>query len=271
MRELLKIVSYDIQFSFRKNRIKWMIALIILLFLCVRTFNAVSFTGTYDLLSELWPVMSGAREYILSEDSSFVLPAYWFLFHGYLFFLIGFYPVNELYLGNGQPLVRTASRTKWIISKQINLFVNIVAYYAYFLIFMLIGNYIHGGEIIPENGIIGYCGIQFFDKSNLEIFTAFIILPMLMSVALGQIQILLSLFINPVISLMITVGYMVASVFWMNSLFIGNYSMLLRQDWISGNPDISVPIGVVVCMILIFATSFAGIYMFQRKDILPLE
>uniref|UniRef100_UPI004056CB99 DUF2705 family protein n=1 Tax=Agathobacter sp. TaxID=2021311 RepID=UPI004056CB99 len=271
MRELLKIVSYDIRSSFRKNRLKWMIAMIILLFLCVRSFNTVSFAGTYDLLSELWPVMSGAREYTLSEDSSFTLPAYWFLFHGYLFFLIGFYPANELYLGNGQPLIRTASRTKWIISKQINLFVSIVAYYGCFLIFMLIGNYIHGAEIIPENGIIGYCGIPFFDKSNLELFTAFIFLPMLMSVALGQIQILMSLFISPVISLMLTVGYMVASVFWMNPLFIGNYSMLLRQDWISCNPDISVPVGVVICIILIFATSFAGIYMFQRKDILPSE
>lgn len=271
MRELLKIVSYDIRSSFRKNRLKWMIAMIILLFLCIRTFNAVSFVGTYDLLSELWPVMSGAREYTLSEDSSFMLPAYWFLFHGYLFFLIGFYPANELYLGNGQPLVRTASRTKWIISKQVNLLVNIAAYYGCFLIFMLIGNCIYSGEIIPKNEIIGYCGIPFFDKSNLELFTAFILLPMLMSVALGQIQILMSLFISPVISLMITVGYMVASVFWMNPLFIGNYSMLLRQDWISGKPDISVPVGVVICIILIFATSFAGIYMFQRKDILPSE
>jgi len=271
MRELLKIVSYDIRSSFRKNRIKWMIAMIILLFLCVRSFGAVSFAGTYDLLSELWPVMSGAREYILSEDSSFVLPAYWFLFHGYLFFLIGFYPANEMYLGNGQPLVRTASRTKWIISKQINLFVNVVVYYGCFLIFMLIGNFIHGGEIIPENGIIGYCGIPFFGKSNLELFTAFILLPLLMSVAVGQIQILMSLFISPVISLMITIGYMVASVFWMNPLFIGNYSMLLRQDWISGTPDISVPVGVAMCVLLIFATIFAGIYMFQRKDILPSE
>ena len=271
MRELLKIISYDIRSSFRKNRIRWMFATIILLFLCVRTFGAVSFAGTYDLLSELWPVMSGAREYILSEDSSFALPAYWFLFHGYFFFLIGFYPANELYLGNGQPLVRTASRTKWLISKQINLFVIAVAYYGCFLIFMLIGNYIYGGEVIPENEIIGYCGMPFFGKSHWELFTAFILLPMLVSVALGQIQILMSLFISPVVSLMITIGYMIASVFWMNPLLIGNFSMLLRQDWISGNPDISVPVGVVICIILILVSSFAGIYMFQRKDILPLE
>ena len=271
MRELLRIVSYDIQSSFRKNRIKWIFAVIILLFLCIRAFSEVSFAGTYDLLSELWPVMSGAREYTLSEDSSFTLPAYWFLFHGYLFFLIGFYPANEMYLGNGQPLVRTASRTKWIISKQINLFVNIAVYYGCFLIFMLIGNYIHGGEIIPENEIIGYCGVPFFGKSNWELFTAFVLLPMLVSVALGQAQILMSLFISPVISLMITVGYMVVSVFWMNPLLIGNYSMLLRQGWISGNPDISVSVGVVLCIILIYDIGLAEIFMFQRKDILPSE
>lgn len=271
MRHLFRIILYDIQFSFRKNRVKWIFAIIIQLFLCFRTFSEVSFYGSYDLLSELWPVMSGAREYLLSEDSSFQLPAYWILFHGYLFFLIGFYPTNELYLGNGQTLIRTLSRKSWIISKQISVLVNITLYYGCFLALLLIGNLLHGGEIIPGNGIIGLSGIPIFDKNSLELFIAFILLPLLMSVALGEIQVVMSLFIDPVLSLMIMIGYMIASVFWMNPLLIGNFSMLYRQDWVSGSPEISAITGIVLCFVLIFIALVVGAFMFQKKDILPSE
>jgi hypothetical protein len=215
--------------------------------------------------------MGGAREYVLSADSSFQLPAYWFLFHAYLFFLIGFYPVSELYLGNGQALIRTRSRKIWIVSKLFSIFLNITLYYGCFLLLLLIGNLLHGGEIIPRNGIIGLGGIAIFNKSISDLFVAFILLPLLVSVALGVIQILMSLFLDPVLSFMAVVGYLIASVFWMNPLLIGNFSMLYRQDWISGKATIDITTGTVLCFVLIVVALILGVIMFQRKDILPAE
>jgi hypothetical protein len=252
--------------------VKWIFAAIIQLFLCIRSFGEVSFySGAYDLLSELLPVMGGAREYVLSADSSFQLPAYWFLFHVYLFFLIGFYPVSELYLGNGQALIRTRSRKIWIVSKLFSIFLNITLYYGCFLLLLLIGNLLHGGEIIPRNGIIGLGGIAIFNKSISDLFVAFILLPLLVSVALGVIQILMSLFLDPVLSFMAVVGYLIASVFWMNPLLIGNFSMLYRQDWISGKATIDITTGTVLCFVLTVVALILGVIMFQRKDILPAE
>jgi hypothetical protein len=272
MKNLFRIISYDFRFSFRQNHAKWLFAVIIQSLLCIRSFGEVSlYSCSYDLLSELLPVMGGAREYVLSADSSFELPAYWFLFHIYLSFLIGFYPASELYLGNGQTLIRACSGKIWIVSKIISVFLNITLYYGCFLFLMLIGNWIYDGEIIPKNGIIGLGGIPIFSKSVLELFVAFILLPLLVSVALGVIQILISLFFEPVLSFMAVVGYLIASVFWMNPLLIGNFSMLYRQDWISGKSTIDVITGVVWCLVLTAIALILGVIMFQRKDILPTE
>jgi hypothetical protein len=272
MKSLLRMIAYDIQFSFRENRVKWLFAVIIQVFLCVRSLGEVSFySGSYDLLSVLWPVMSGAREYELYADSTFQFPAYWFLFHGYLFFLIGFYPVSELYLGNGQASIRSRSRNIWIVSKLISVFLNIAWYYGCFLLLLLMGNLFHGGEIVPANGIIGLSGVAIFDKSGLELFAAFILLPLLVSVALGSVQVLMSLFLNPVLSFMTVIGYLIASVFWMNPLLIGNFTMLYRQDWISGGSTISVMAGIGLCLGLTAAVFGLGVILFQRKDILPTE
>ena len=272
MKRFLNIVSYDIQFSFGQNRLKWFFAVIIQLFLCIRSFSEVSFySDSYDLLSELWSVMCGAREYFLYEDSFFQLPAYWFLFHTYLFFLIGFYPANELYLGNGQTLVRTHSKKYWLVSKLISVFLNIALYYGCFLTLLLIGNLLHGGRMIPANGIIGLSGILIFEQSILQLFTCFILLPLLISTVLGEIQIVMSLFFNPVLSFMIIVGYLIASVFWVNPLLIGNFSMLYRQEWVSKKPALSLMTAMMICFFLAIITFAVGVYVFQKKDILPSE
>jgi len=267
-----RLILYDIQYSFRKNRLKWLAAIIIQLFLCIRSFGEVSFGGgPYELLSELWPVMSGAREYILSEDSSFQLPAYWFLFHSYLFFLIGFYPVSELHLGNGQALVRTHTRESWLVSKLISVIINVTLYYGCFLVLLLLGNFICGGTVMPRNGIISLSGIPIFDRSFTELLTAFILLPLSVSITLGCIQVVLSLFLDPVFSFMLVIGYMVASVFWTSPLLIGSFSMLYRQEWVSGQSEMTLTAGMLWCLCLTALAIIGGIYMFRRKDILPSE
>ena len=266
------MILYDIRCSLGQNRVKWLAAIAIQIFLCIRSFREVSFGGgTYELLSELWLVMGGAREYIPPEDSSFQLPACWFLFHSYLFFLIGFYPASELYRGNGQALIRTRTRAGWLISKFISTVVNVVLYYCCFLGLMLLGNVICGGSLLPLNGIISFGGIPIFDKSPTELLIVFLLLPLFVSMTLGCIQAVLSLFLDPVFSFMAAIGYMSASVFWMSPLLIGNFSMLYRQAWISGKAEMSTAMGMVCCLCSMILTMIGGIYMFRRKDILPEE
>lgn len=244
----------------------------ILVVLCIRTYREISmYSGTYEFLSELWPVMSGAREYIVTQDSSFKLPSYWFLFHEYLFFLIGFYPVNELNLGNGQALIRSHSKKIWYLSKLFSAVVNVILYYLCFVLFLAVGNLLHGGRWMPENHIIGLAGILIDGKSLSDLFLAFLLLPLLVSTALVSVQLMLSFLLGPVSSFMIITGYLIASVFWMNPLFIGNYSMLLRQSWVSGKQTITVPGGIVITLTVLLFSLLAGMIVFDRKDVLPTE
>lgn len=266
---IFRLISYDVHYSFRQNRIKWLFALAVLLFLCFRIFSDISFRGgSCDLFSALWPVMGGAREYMLSQDSSFQLPAYWLLFHAYLFFLTGFYPVNELHLGNGQTLVRTYSRGKWLTSKLINTALNVVMYYGSFFVLCITGNLLLGGEWIPEDGMIHLVGVPIGNKSLWELCTAFVLLPLLVSVSLCTLQVVLSLFMDPVISFMLNIAGLVDSVFWMNPLLAGNYAMLYRQEWVCRGSGISPDVGAALCLGLFAMAAAAGAIFFRKKDIL---
>lgn len=263
----LSLVLHDMHDFIRQNRGKWLLASGILLFLAIRSFGEVNYRGANDLLSALWPVMSGGREYLMSQDRAFQLPAYWFLFHLYLFFLIGFYPMGNLAVGNGQTLVRTRTRARWLMSKLTGAVLAILFYYGCFLLFLVIGN--GSGTLLPESGILDAGGILLFDKSFGELAFAFFVLPLLVSTALGLAQIVLSLFTGPVAAFMGMVGYLIASAFWKSPLLLGNFSMVYRQDWVSGGRGISLAGGAGLCLFLSAAVCLTGGYLFSRKDILP--
>jgi hypothetical protein len=82
---------------------------------------------------------------------------------------------------------------------------------------------------------------------------------------------ILSLFLDPVLSFMAVIGYIIASIFCMNPLLIGNFSMLYRQDWISGKSAMNTITGIVLCLVLTVAVLVLGVILFQSKDILPTE
>ena len=269
MKQFLHMVTYDTYFSFRKNRMKWLVAIGIFFFFATRIFGQIdTWIKVYDFFSEIWGVMCGEKEYILKDDSNFNLPTYWMVFHGYLFFLVGFYPVNDFYHGNGQTCIRAKSRRQWMLSKQISIFLNIVLYYACFLTVFYIGNVFHNGTLLPENGMIDLAGVRVTSLSMMELVMAFIILPFLVSWALVQIQVVLSFLISPVLSFMLMLGYLIASVFWMQPYWVGNFAMLYRQRWVSGRVDLTVDAGIQICVVIIILSSVLGIFLLERKDIL---
>lgn len=269
MKQFLHMVTYDTYYSFRKNRMKWLVAIGIFLFFEMRIFGEIdNWVKVYDFFSEIWAVMCGEKEYILKEDSIFNLPTHWMIFHGYLFFLVGFYPVNDLYHGNGQTCIRAKSRRQWMLSKQISIFLNVVVYYACFLAVFYIGNALHNGTLLPENGMLSLSGTRITSQSTMELVMAFIVLPLLVSWALVQIQVVLSFFISPVLSFMLMLGYLIASVFWMKPYWIGNFAMLYRQRWVSGCVDLTVDAGIQICVVIIILSSVLGIFLLERKDIL---
>lgn len=264
MRHFFYMIAYDIRFSFWKNRSKWVVAFLIQVYLCIRIFHEISwYDSPYDFFSELWMLMRGESDNQLTIRSS-----YWVLFHGYLCFLIGFYPVNEWYLGNGQTSIRSYSRKRWLFSKLISVAVNVIVYYGGMIGFMLLRNLFYGGTILPESGVLAV-GIPIYNQSMIELWLFFLILPFLVSLALGELQVCLSFWVNPVFAFMINVAYLIAAIFIPSPSLLGNFAMLYRQNWVSGNQAIDWDIGILLCTLLLIATIVIGLVLFEKKDILP--
>lgn len=90
---------------------------------------------------------------------------------------------------------------------------------------------------------------------------------LLVSLALCLTELVLSLILEPALSLFLMLGYLTASVFWASPAFLGNFSMLLRQDFLSGIPGINFPDCLIICTLWSAAVLALGKSWIRRKDI----
>ena len=111
-------------------------------------------------------------------------------------------------------------------------------------------------------------GINVAELSFSEIMLYWWVMPILVSAALCLTEVLLSLFIEPLLAFFVMLSCLVASVFWTSPALIGNYSMLLRSNLLSGDPAISAQNCFAVCLLLIALASVLGTKLFRSKDIL---
>lgn len=90
---------------------------------------------------------------------------------------------------------------------------------------------------------------------------------LLVSLTLCLTELVLSLILEPALSLFLMLGYLTASVFWASPAFLGNFSMLLRQDFLSGIPGINFPGCLLICTLWSAAVLALGKSWIRRKDI----
>ena len=90
---------------------------------------------------------------------------------------------------------------------------------------------------------------------------------LLVSLTLCLSELMFSLILEPALSLFLMLGYLTASVFWASPAFLGNFSMLLRQDFLSGIPGINFPNCLTICTLWSAAVLALGKSWIRRKDI----
>lgn len=81
--------------------------------------------------------------------------------------------------------------------------------------------------------------------SGLEIILPLLILPLLVSITLGLLQMLLSFIFSPIIGYMLSIVILVVSVYKESPLLIGNYSMMARNKLFMGD-GVDLAAGVVL-------------------------
>ncbi len=110
-------------------------------------------------------------------------------------------------------------------------------------------------------------GIDLAELGGWEIFLRWWGQPVLVSLALCLAQLVASLALGPALSLFLTLGYLTASVFWASPWLFGNFSMLLRQDFLSGIPEICFQNCLFLCAAWSVGALALGAVWIGRKDL----
>lgn len=110
-------------------------------------------------------------------------------------------------------------------------------------------------------------GIDLAELGGWEIFLRWWGQPVLVSLALCLAQLVASLALGPALSLFLTLGYLTASVFWASPRLLGNFSMLLRQDFLSGIPEICFRNCLFLCAAWSVGALALGAVWIGRKDL----
>lgn len=243
------LLRYDLRYGFQSNRGKWLFALLIQIYFCTLA-GRLSLLSKHEVgfLERLTFLFLGLPEYRLSETGTFELPVHWLIFHAFLLFLAGFYPVQELSHSGGQAFIRSGRREYWLLSKVLWVCSTVAGYYLMLAAVLVVCSLPAGGPGAPPAAMTVLFGIDIDGLNFAEIALYWWVMPVLASAALCLTEVLMSLFIEPVLAFFVMLSYLVASVFWASPLFIGNYSMLRRMEFLSGNPAISFQNCVTSCL-----------------------
>lgn len=272
MNRLWRIYVFDMRKGFMENRTKIGIAVFVFLFLANVTVSESIFYSSLGaegdgFLGYWMSLLGGMREYIRTDQSTFELPVSWLLFYAYLFYLVGFYPVADLYESGTKTLLLSESRNKWMVSKFLWISTMVVLYFLVFAACLFLNMYFLEGawnlglpELEQKYGIVpGSVGLW-------QILVIWMVLPVLMSIALSWLQFALALCTNAITAYCMSVILLVVSAYWMRPFLPANYLMMMRNRLLSWN-GMKTEDGFVFGAVLLFLSIAAGCLVFRRKDI----
>ena len=269
IKQFRALLCYDLRYGFQSNRGKWLFALLVQVYFCTLAGRLSLITNTrIGFWERLTFLFRGLPEYHLSQTGTFELPVHWLIYHAFLLFLVGSYPIQELTQSGGQAFIRSSRREYWLLSKTLWVCATVAGYYLMLAGVLAVCSLLAGVPWALPAAMTILFGIDMAELSFAEIALNWWVMPILVSVVLCLTEVFLSLFIEPLLAFFVMLSYLVASVFWTSPVLIGNYSMLQRSSLLSGNPAISAQNCFAVCLSLIALASVLGTKLFRRKDIL---
>ena len=219
-------------------------------------------------------IFGGMREYVPAPSEPFQIPYLWLINHiGVLYFTLH-YMHDDLEGVGQQMIVRSGNRTAWWLSKCVwNTAVVLLLYsIAWGAVLLLAGanHAIRSFEISPFMAEIMVVGPYQLPKSDWSITGEITFLPLLVTLAVSQLQMLLCLVIRPIFSYVVSVTAFIASAYYLSPFFLGNYAMALRSSKIVSN-GVSRITGIGICFLLILTGIVLGSVIFAKYDILSKE
>lgn len=277
-----KLLQYDIKNGLVKEYKKYAAcAALFLLFCLCFLFTKGREIETLTCGDFLFFITGGMDRYIRAPGNAFLFPSLWMLFMLIPFYIILYYPLSDLTGYGKNVLIQSGSRVQWWLSKCIWCIVSITLYFILLWFILVAFCAITGFSLslsiskellsllISEPSPIVTAGKEKMVFNGVLI-VQILVMPILVSAALGILQMTLSLFIKPFFSFSIVAGILVASSYYLSPWMIGNYAMAQRNRILTDD-GVSTNFGILFCLILLLASVGLGAMVFKRYDILNKE
>lgn len=191
---------------------------------------------------------------------------FWIFYNFMIVFIVSYYPFKDLAGYGQQILLRSGKRSFWWFGKCIWAVTCVVIYYL--LTYCIISVFVlfTGGNF----SIFLQCDI--FQTNALKIKDAGVLLligialPVAASVSLSLLQLVLSLILKPILSIMIILALIVLSIFICSDWAIGNYTMVARSSYMIAE-GVDPTNGLIIMGTLSVCSVLAGLFVFKRKNI----
>lgn len=231
--------------------------------------------GKTSLGDYLFSLYGGMQEYVPSPASPFIIPIVWLIVFISSSFIVMNYPINDLKKIGTQIIVRGESKSRWWISKCLwNIMMTII--YHVILIFPLsivaLLNKVPCNLTINNNLQRFLFQMPLSEKNEtIPISIWLFVLPLFVSITINLVQMLLSFYITPAHSFLLSCVIYISSAYLMNNYFIGNYAMLIRFDKLFINPGIKYHVGYYVLPMLVIGVVIGGTILFKNLDLINGE
>lgn len=197
------------------------------------------------------------------------LSVIWFLFHAFLFSIIGFYISDDLKKSASSFILRVQSKKQWWTSKALWCIVTVVLYYCLFFAVSLIFSAFFGNVSLSPNNMIAVEMLNIsVSKVTLfkMVFVSFL-LPMMISVSFAVFEAMLCLLVKPIFSFISIICYLAVSAFYCKAYLLFNFSMIVRNNFESVN-FVSNVCGLLIALGLTVVCYLIGLLIIKKKDII---
>ncbi len=216
----------------------------------------------------------GMREYIPDSSQPFIFPILWMLFYILIFYIVLYYPFQDLNGFGKNILVNSRKRSLWWLSKCVWIIFSVITYFALAWAAAIIFSLTTGTNLSLQINKLQLMMLGVRDVEMVLPIKNFvglaIILPPLVAISMCLMQLTISLFVKPLYSFLFSISVLLISAYYKSELLLGNYAMLIRLDIWSENGLKSIN-GIYFSIILGLVSIVIGCIYFCRTDIMNKE
>ena len=233
------------------------------------------YPGTFRSLGDLaLYIFGGMRKFIPTPSSVFPFPTVWLLVMALACFSSLWYPLNDLN-GFGKTLLTACqSRNRWYLAKALWCGVTVTLYFILGWTVLLLGCLAMRGQFTWNISPYMMELMEITDVASIveewQLVLQLTLLPWLVAVALAQLQLSLSLWMQPVLGWVVSIVVLLSSAYYASPFLLGNYAMALRdQQVLSGG--VNCRVGAAYSLGLLLLSVLAGLVSFKHADIFGKE